>query len=242
MEEIFSNTAILIFTRTDEQEASAKTFVQGISRSGNIAIAQHLIHHTLGTALKTGLPVIVSMGSDQVGDTFGERFAHAIEGVFAEGYENVIAIGNDCPTLSAPLLLGAARRLENGGLVLGPAMDGGVYLLGISENCFDRAAFTALPWETSYLQSGLSAYAESQSIGISWLIKKSDVDDSFSFFAALGQLGFRHSLRKKLVALFSTFQKLVAHSIEVFPKHLYQPSNELRGPPAYLTLPFPPLH
>lgn len=66
-------------------------------------------------------------------------------------------------------------------------MDGGVYLLGISKSNYDRAAFTALPWETGCLQTGLSGYAQTLSTGISWLVKKSDVDNSFGFFAAMGR-------------------------------------------------------
>lgn len=237
----FGKTAILVFTRTDEQEASAKTFVQGISKTGNKAIAKQLIQHTIGTACKAGLPVVVSTGGEQVGETFGERFAHAIEGVFSEGYENVIAIGNDCPTLSSTLLVSAANRLETNGLVLGPTMDGGVYLLGISKNCFDPAAFASLPWETMHLQAGLSAYSESLSTSISWLVEKSDIDNSFGFFAALSQLGFRHQLRKKLLALFTAFQQLVAHSQKTLPATLHSAANELRGPPAYFTVPVPPV-
>lgn len=231
MEAFFYKTAILIFTRTEEQEAFAKTFVQGVGKTANAAIARQLIRHAIATAKKTGLPVFVSTGSDQMGNTFGERFAHAIEGVFAEGYENVVAIGNDCPTLTPGLLLDAARRLQTNPLVLGPAADGGVYLLGVSKNAYDCPAFISLPWQTSRLQTGLSAYSETLSTGISWLVKKSDVDNSFGFFAALGQLGFKHQLRKKLVALLVLFREITFHFSLLF---LPSPSCfalALRGPP-----------
>jgi len=232
MEAPFGKTAILVFTRTDEQEASAKTFVQGTGKDSNQAIAKQLIQHTIGTASKTQLPVFVVPGTVQTGGSFGERFANAIEGVFAEGYENVAAIGNDCPTLTPGLLLGAARRLETNGLVLGPAMDGGVYLLGISNNAYDRSALVSLPWETERLQSGFEAYAKALSIDISWLAKKSDIDDSFGFFAALGQLGFRHQLRKKLVALLAAFRETTFHFLPLFLPFLSRFAPAQRGPPA----------
>lgn len=61
----------------------------------------------------------------------GERLARATEQAFAEGAQAVLLIGGDCPGLDEPLLCQAARVLADHDAVLGPAQDGGYYLLGL---------------------------------------------------------------------------------------------------------------
>lgn len=67
----------------------------------------------------------------QVGGTFGERLKSALEGVFDEGASKVIVIGGDTPLLPGALLQAAVRGLDEHRVVLGPAEDGGYYLLGL---------------------------------------------------------------------------------------------------------------
>lgn len=229
----FGKTAILIFTRTDEQEASAKTFVQGIGKNGNQAIARQLIHHAIRTASKIGLPIVVSTSEEQIGETFCERFANTIESVFAKGYENVVAIGNDCPSLTPGLLLDAAQQLESFGLVLGPAMDGGVYLAGISQNDYGRTAFMALPWETPNLQEGFDTYAKTLCTTPVWLAQKADIDNSYDLFAALNRLGSGHPLRRKLAGLLASFQRTIFRYQVPFLSTIDLAANAMRGPPAH---------
>ena len=67
----------------------------------------------------------------QAGGDLGERMANAIERVLADGHPSAVLIGSDIPHVSIATLEEAFRRLARGAtLVLGPAEDGGYYLVG----------------------------------------------------------------------------------------------------------------
>ena len=67
----------------------------------------------------------------QSGTGLGERMESAMDEAFACGARKVVVIGSDCPALSADRIRGAFRELSNAaGVVFGPAVDGGYYLLG----------------------------------------------------------------------------------------------------------------
>ncbi|MDB4285852.1 TIGR04282 family arsenosugar biosynthesis glycosyltransferase [bacterium] len=68
----------------------------------------------------------------QKGDGLGERMQHAFEWGFAQGHERIAIIGSDCPNISGELITEAFERLKAHDFVMGPADDGGYYLLGMS--------------------------------------------------------------------------------------------------------------
>lgn len=71
---------------------------------------------------------------DQTGDGLGERMARAFLETFAEGYENVMIIGTDHPTLPTAFVEHAFEALaDQRSVVIGPAEDGGYYLLGMND-------------------------------------------------------------------------------------------------------------
>jgi hypothetical protein len=65
---------------------------------------------------------------------------------FAAGYGPILIIGSDCPEVSTALLEEAFRQLESFPVVLGPAADGGYYLLGM--NHLVESLFRDKPWST----------------------------------------------------------------------------------------------
>jgi rSAM/selenodomain-associated transferase 1 len=69
----------------------------------------------------------------QKGPDLGERMAHAFAWAFVHGYEEVIIIGSDCAELKYELLNEAFEKLKQYDAVIGPAKDGGYYLLGLKE-------------------------------------------------------------------------------------------------------------
>src|SRR5699024_6521982 len=66
----------------------------------------------------------------QEGKNLGMRMQMAFRRAFGSGFEKVIIIGSDCAEISTSLLRQAFDRLNNHGAVIGPAADGGYYLLG----------------------------------------------------------------------------------------------------------------
>ncbi|GJM34749.1 MAG: hypothetical protein DHS20C18_37500 [Saprospiraceae bacterium] len=198
------DTVILVFSRTPGEEASAKTFYPQAGRIGNIQIADRLISHTIETAHKTHLPVIVKYSDDQNGHTFGQRLANAIEEVFALGFKRVLSIGNDCPDITTQLLLEAHHQLHDKNLVLGPAFDGGVYLIGISKSAYHRQQFVELSWESAELQSTWQNYALTFVEELCWLGYYGDIDQSTDFSYYLASLPERNLLRRQLLNILVT--------------------------------------
>ncbi|MBX3330865.1 MAG: TIGR04282 family arsenosugar biosynthesis glycosyltransferase [Nitrospira sp.] len=83
---------------------------------------------------------------DQVGDDLGARMNQAFNTLFARGYGQVLLIGTDVPTLPLDHFRQALASLENHDLVLGPAFDGGYYLIGLKRVAPEL--FADIPWST----------------------------------------------------------------------------------------------
>ncbi|WP_161555191.1 TIGR04282 family arsenosugar biosynthesis glycosyltransferase [Dokdonia sinensis] len=116
-----------------------------------MALFEELNRQTIETVEDTGLPYFHFSEKEQVGDSFGDRLTHALSQVYAQGFENVIAIGNDTPHLSAGHILSAVAQLETSALVLGPSTDGGFYLMGLRRSHFRPEQFKNLPWQSAQL-------------------------------------------------------------------------------------------
>ena len=68
----------------------------------------------------------------QHGEDLGEKMKHAFEESFSVGYESVCIIGTDCLELTKDILKEAFESLKHQDAVIGPAADGGYYLLGMN--------------------------------------------------------------------------------------------------------------
>lgn len=84
--------------------------------------------------------------AEQQGDGLGDRLAHAVSVAFDEGARRVVVIGTDCPDLDASRISDAFRALQNHDVVLGPALDGGYYLIGLRVP--QRELFRGISWGT----------------------------------------------------------------------------------------------
>ena len=65
------------------------------------------------------------------GHDLGERMQHAFEESWRNGVERVLIIGSDCPEIDTALINSGFKKLHSHDLVLGPAADGGYYLIGL---------------------------------------------------------------------------------------------------------------
>lgn len=80
----------------------------------------------------------------QGGEDLGERLAEAIDGAFAQGAQRVVAVGADVPDLDEAVLSHALDALVHTPLVLGPATDGGYYLVGLARP--EPGLFRGVAW------------------------------------------------------------------------------------------------
>jgi uncharacterized protein len=86
----------------------------------------------------------------QTGEGLGDRLSMAFsERFFFHRTEKIIVIGADDPTLSRELLEHAFALLDSCEYVIGPAADGGYYLLGCRALSFDPTVFQGIGWGTS---------------------------------------------------------------------------------------------
>lgn len=83
----------------------------------------------------------------QFGIGLGERMCKAFQYAFDSGNDKAVIIGTDCPGLNASLIQNAFIELSNSDVVIGPAMDGGYYLLGMKK-CYAEL-FNGIVWSTS---------------------------------------------------------------------------------------------
>jgi rSAM/selenodomain-associated transferase 1 len=82
----------------------------------------------------------------QAAGDLGHRLRAAFAAHFDDGDRPVVAIGTDAPAVDADAVADAVRRLEASDVVLGPALDGGYYLLGLSRPAPDL--LQSIPWGT----------------------------------------------------------------------------------------------
>lgn len=163
-------TAILVFTNSSQEEISHKS----IPKSS--LLFDVLTQQTLDTVKKTKLPYFHLTEEHQVGGSFGERFTNAIQMVFAEGFEQIIAIGNDTPQLRVSHILDASNHLESGKAVLGPSADGGFYLMALHRSQFNISDFKKLAWKSSKLFLETSSLFAAQSVALIQLKTLFDLD------------------------------------------------------------------
>ena len=110
----------------------------------------------------------------QVGDGLGERMATAFDHAFARKHDRVVIIGSDCPGVTTELLAEAFEALLTHEVVVGPALDGGYYLLGMRHP--HPGLFTDMEWSTDHVLQDTLARAQVQGLSVNQLIPLSDVD------------------------------------------------------------------
>ncbi|MBW4518550.1 MAG: TIGR04283 family arsenosugar biosynthesis glycosyltransferase [Scytolyngbya sp. HA4215-MV1] len=104
----------------------------------------------------------------------GDRMARSFQSAFHSGVHHAVTIGTDCPGLNAESMAQAFRALDQHDLVLGPAIDGGYYLIGLRR--FIPELFQGIAWSTAAVLQQTVAIAQSLNLSIAYLPPLSDVD------------------------------------------------------------------
>ena len=159
---------LLIFARLPQAGANKTRLIPALGAEQATRVYRYLVDQTLREArrLASQRPchvvvcftggtiddVRAEWGSDleyreQVGADLGARLQHATKSAFDAGATRLVVIGTDCPSLTADDLSTAYEQLENHDVVLGPANDGGYYLIGVrTEQPF---LFAGIDWSTA---------------------------------------------------------------------------------------------
>lgn len=157
-----SENLLLIFTRNPELGKVKTRLAGGVGDKNALEIYKILLQHTkevvsqIDCALRVGYSVQIRDNDiwdettfekfKQEGEDLGLRMHNAFVKGFKDGYKNILIIGSDLYDLEPKHLNQAFSALENNELVIGPAQDGGYYLLGM--NALNKKVFYTKEWGT----------------------------------------------------------------------------------------------
>ncbi len=148
----------------------------------------------------------------EVGGGRGERVEATWAALRAAGYQKMVLIGSDAPSLPIPYLHVVRRLLYDKDVVLGPAQDGGVYALGMR---VPLGGLRELPWETSDLFSALAEAAGSQGYSVGVAPPWYDVVSYVDLHRAAEDLQISPSLDRRQLGLWLVDEVLTGRSTAV---------------------------
>jgi len=189
---------LIIMTRIPEVGRVKTRLIPALGPDGATAVHAALLDQTLRTAdthaLQSGVDIEVRYtgGSTDAAETYragrairwreqqgadlGERIHSAVQAACDEGANAVLVIGTDCPDISPKILDAAWHSLKTADVVLGPAEDGGYYLIGIKQP--DRQLFAGIDWGTERVRDQTLARCREQRKSVSQLPLLGDVDEA----------------------------------------------------------------
>jgi rSAM/selenodomain-associated transferase 2/rSAM/selenodomain-associated transferase 1 len=191
---------LIIFTRYPEAGTTKTRMIPALGSGGAADLQRRMTDH-LVAKVKTMIeqwPLTVEVrfegGSERLmrewlGPSFsyrhqgrgdvGRRMQRALADGFQKGDTSIVIIGSDVPDISSAIIHQAFEELQKNSLVLGPAADGGYYLIGMQKANEDQAypeLFEAINWGTSDVLSQTIAAAHQLGIGYALLDTLKDVD------------------------------------------------------------------
>jgi rSAM/selenodomain-associated transferase 1 len=216
----------------EQAAALSAAFLRDITE--NIASAAHMapMHGYIAYApngaeswfdghLASGTSLVLADGSPLMPDDvqgFGRCLLHAAQALFDAGFAAVCLLNSDSPTLPTSLLVRAVRALLAPGerVVLGPADDGGYYLIGMQRP--HARLFADIEWSTSKVAEATQTRAVSLDLELVILPAWYDVDDAASLqriaaepdFAAPGLAPYAAPATRACLARFALGQSVSA--------------------------------
>jgi hypothetical protein len=153
------------------REAAITSYIAYAPAGAEALFDGHLAAGT-GRLLADGSP---EMPSDVQG--FGRCLLHAVQAMLARGHSSAVVLNSDSPTLPTNLLVRTAQALSTQGdrIVLGPADDGGYYLLGMKRA--HATLFADVAWSTDSVAETTRRRAAELGLDVVELPSWYDVDD-----------------------------------------------------------------
>jgi uncharacterized protein len=159
----------LLFERLRQREASP---TRRFANANRMRIAVHFDgsnYHQMSDWLGADL-IYQSQGEGDLGIRMDRSIASACQ----SGSERVVLIGTDCPDLTVEILAQAFKQLEDSDLVLGAAVDGGYYLIGMCQP--QPELFIDIDWSTDRVLQQTISVAQRLNLAVSYLPTLADID------------------------------------------------------------------
>ncbi|MGD2271556.1 MAG: TIGR04282 family arsenosugar biosynthesis glycosyltransferase, partial [Desulfobacterales bacterium] len=195
-----SQERLIVFTRYPQPGRTKTRLISHLGAEGAAELQRRMTEHILGKTrrLQKMRPVSVEVRyeggnqtvmKDWLGDEYifspqtkgalDRRMGHAFESAFYSGVASAVIIGTDIPGITVDILQQAFDLLDKNDLVLGPATDGGYYLIGLQKDSFKRAIprlFIGISWGTQSVLNDSLEIAKSIGLKYRLLEKLADVD------------------------------------------------------------------
>ncbi|MDG2396723.1 MAG: TIGR04282 family arsenosugar biosynthesis glycosyltransferase [Flavobacteriaceae bacterium] len=182
------NPLLIVFCK-NLVEGQVKTRIENsIGRKKALLVYKRLVERTKKAVLKVNSKKIiyysdyiekkdnwfkyVNQKKTQKGENLGERITNAFKNGFISGFFPIILIGSDLWNINSKEINFAFKTLEENDYVIGPACDGGYYLIGMRKKKFKL--FENKSWSTDKLLS--ETLKDLTNEKIFFLDKKNDID------------------------------------------------------------------
>ncbi len=190
-------TVIILFTRWPLPGQAKTRLIPALGADGAAALQRRMTELVVRRAwthslTDPGCRLVVAYAGGAVGDMrgwlgdlvfvpqgegdLGERLQRAVGRAFEEGAGRVLVVGTDCPRLDAGIFAGAEAALLLRKVVLGPAVDGGYYLIGLSDSM--PTLFEGISWSTDSVCAATVEAARRLGTEPALLPVLADVDES----------------------------------------------------------------
>ena len=158
------NSSVLLFVKMPGESNIKSRLAMTLGNDASVDIYKCFVADIIGTLKKSAYPVIAFyyppdagdaaskwLGDDlprflQRGVDIGDRMKNAFVSSFSWGLEKAVIIGSDIPDLTAEALDEAFLSLNDSDAVIGPASDGGYYLIGFRRETFLPGVFQKITW------------------------------------------------------------------------------------------------
>ena len=184
-----SRSALIVFVKNSDADDVKTRIAREVGEAKALAIYEELLITCRSLCAKIDVDVIVFyshhiVSSDpwdniaalkyrQMGLDLGERMVHAFQTCFLL-YNKLAIIGSDCPYINTQTITTCFDALDKTDYVVGPAVDGGYYLLGM--NSPEESMFKDISWSTNkvFSQTIDTIFAQKKSVAI--LDELEDID------------------------------------------------------------------
>ena len=183
-----SKNALIIFTRNPELGKVKTRLAANIGNQSALEIYKFLIDHTVKISKPINADKFVFYSENiqkndvwdpnffekelQTGGNLGDRMKNAFQFLFNKGYQKAVIVGSDIFELNSQDIEDAFSELKNSPYAIGPAKDGGYYLLGMNQ--LNKKLFEDKNWGTdSVLKDTLLDLKDEKVILLS---EKNDID------------------------------------------------------------------
>jgi uncharacterized protein len=188
---LLTTNCLIIFTRYPEPGKTKTRLISALGEVGAAQLHRRMAEHTLlqARSLSCAIEIWYVGGSkelmqdwlgtdlwyrEQPAGDLGDRMCAAFRSAFDQGYQTVMIVGTDCPGLTTDFLAQGFAALQSQAITIGPAIDGGYYLIGLQQ--LVPKLFQGITWSTATVFSETLLIADQLQLPTYLLPSLPDID------------------------------------------------------------------